>query len=121
MLEGTRHAEVICIWVADALQIQGATVRRDPGTMLFPRWESRAWFCPSCGEVWAREMMLDPHPLQFRAIESSCARCGPVPQYVGFAGSLTWPTRDPLDTFDSLPPALQRREADILLEQTTRP
>ena len=39
-------------------------------------WPSRAYFCASCGEIWARLVLLDStdQPLYFRTANVSCRR-----------------------------------------------
>jgi hypothetical protein len=90
-------------------------VRRDPGELELPSYSSRLWICWICGEVWARECMLDDGVIQeFDIIRAPCG-CATGEYWGCVPGSLTLNTRVPLDTFSTLPLELQRREADFLL------
>lgn len=75
---------------------------------------SVAYFCPQCGEVWAR-LVSDSNP-KWQVITNECDRCGP-PHPADFwrAGSLT-SLSDP-DLNYALPEDLLRREVLLLKEQ----
>ena len=72
--------------------------------------ESLAYFCETCGEVWAR-VVEGGRP--FRVISMSCSRHPrPYPSAVGGSLWLIWDRA----FNDSLPPAVMRRELDLHLK-----
>lgn len=110
--EGTRRGIAVCVWSSRWGDFR---VVRDPGDLEAPAWRSRLWICWVCGEIWARECLLDCDVLQeFELIHAPCG-CAEGEYWDCVPGSLTLNTRFPLDTFLTLPLALQRREADFLL------
>lgn len=115
--EGTRHGEARCVWDT---RWGTWTLTRDPGELEHPSWTSRIWVCWLCGEIWARECMLDRGELQsFDILHAPCG-CASGEYWGGIPGSLTFATRYPLEAFQTLPVALQRREADLLLQLSQR-
>lgn len=113
LAEGTRHSQVQCFWTSPEGEF---LVVRDPGDLDYPQYLSRLWLCWVCGEVWARECMLDRGEVQaFEVIQVPCG-CSPGEYYGVVPGSLAVNTRHALDTFNTLPKALQLREVKVLLE-----
>lgn len=81
---------------------------------LCPRTNSRprsiAFFCPKCGEIWARAAV---EGAEWRTSHVECSDCGKL-GVVNFPGSV-WQHFD--DDFNrALPPALFERELEISIE-----
>lgn len=73
---------------------------------------SLAYFCPSCGEIWAR-MWLARGPWDL--VHRTCERCGPTTsEPLGEPGSFFHPWRQP--PIDNLPRELLLYEANLRLK-----
>lgn len=75
---------------------------------------SLAWFCPTCGEVWARAILQthgsnEPHP--FRVVHSGC-RKHEMPYHRGLSGSILTTHRELLPY---LPDDMVRYEFNVLI------
>jgi hypothetical protein len=75
-------------------------------------WSSQAYFCPDCGEIWARRVNTeaDGTPRPFRVLYATCRQhqdCWTIP------GALT--THDFTPGRYNLSPELLKREFEILL------
>jgi hypothetical protein len=108
---------VTCCWFLG--QRDFGLVTREPSKLESPRFGSRLWLCYVCGEIWAREIMLAGRGRDeaYEVWEAPCRGCSSSYSSQGVVpGSLTLATRYPLDTFETLPPELKRREAALLLE-----
>ena len=83
---------------------QGTAMRKyDPRSVRGSHITSLAFFCPKCGQIWARIESVD---LPWYCVHQLC----PLHGY----GSLNHPY-DPHDKFPSLPRPLLERELDIAI------
>lgn len=109
---------ITCHWFLHGQDCGRATY--DPLRLVAPRFGPRLWLCWVCGEVWARELVLSPDGSTFEkgyeVWEAPCSMCTSPYSYGLIPGSLTLPTRYPLDTLETLPPVLRKREMSLLLE-----
>jgi len=81
--------------------------------------ESIAWFCPLCGEIWARREVKDrfgKHPYAWITYIRVCQSCvrGCYQSKLFPAGSLIRTCSD--SELDDLPEPVLKRELDILLK-----
>lgn len=86
----------------------------DPGSQPLMRWRrsSLAWFCPFCGDVWARALLTDSTE-KLSAFEVFTVSCEQHPDYWNIPGSLL--SRGLEGLLEVLPEVLLKRELELSL------
>lgn len=111
---GTLHETYHCLFVVKGKVLGEAAI--DPGSApgLRYRRTGAALFCPSCGDVWGRLVLIDSAGRQM-LLEVETVSCEAHPDQWAVAGSFLNPPLEGLLPY--LPPAVLRREFDLTMRK----